>query len=199
MSISLKNRFLIGASIALVAFAIFAFNTPYVKAAISNFTPTTCYSASATSSPTYMTPGVATSTTGTGGCFLGLEGARTASLVIQYNASSSATSKFNTIVEESMDGKDWYAVALDQIATTSVTVSPSTKGLFEYTFASSTAGAAASGSAGNHLGVNGTNNRNQLVIDVPTRMKYLRAFTSLQTGGTNGAAWMQIIPRVDTN
>ena len=165
------------------------------NAAISVFSPTTCYTASATSSPAYMTTGAATSTVS---CFLGAEGARTATIAVEVNASSTL-SVFDHYIEESMNGIDWFPVSAPQSASSSPVFSPALKSTFTYTFASSTIGATALGASSNQLGVNGTNNRNHYSFDVPVRMKYVRVISALAPSSASGAVWAQIISRQDTN
>ena len=166
--------------------------TGIARAAIAAFSPSTCYTAAATTTLKYMTPGTATSTVT---CELGAEGARTALITVQVNASSTL-SVFKTYVEESMDGVDWYPT---NVASTTVYSSANSMNFisspyFSYTFAStSTIG----GSAVLLTGVVGLQNRGQYSFDVPIRMKFIRAYTGLT--GTNAGLWLQIVPKVDIN
>src|SRR3990167_1251002 len=191
---TLQKSLLYGSTLALVLAIMYLFgvHTMIASASISVFSPSNCYTAAATSTLTYMTPGTATTTKS---CALGLEGAHTAVVEVQVNASSTS-SVFNTYIEESMDNLDWYPV---QEATSSIPFVLTTRPYATFTFASSTIGGTASGVSSNRLGVSGTDNRNHYTLNVPVRMKYVRVFTALGLGGTNGGVWMQIIPRQDIN
>lgn len=180
----------------LIAFAIAGFayfmglNTLLAKAAALVFSPADCYTANATTTLAYMTPGTATTTVT---CPMGSDGADSASLAIQVNASSTATS-FNVYVEESMDGQDWYPIPS---ASTTDAFSLQIRPYSTFTFASSTIGGTTgmNGASTTFQGYTSTNNRNHYLIDVPVRMKRVRAFTTMPIGSTNGAVWMQIIPK----
>jgi hypothetical protein len=168
--------------------AFFAFHIPEkAKASLSTFVRSDCYTAAATSSPAYQTPGNATSTVT---CKLGVDGADKASVIVEVNASSTA-SIWNIYAEESMDGQDWFPIASNQSASTSPIVDVTTRSYASFTFASSTIGGALGGT--NSVGINGTNNRNHYVFDVPIRMKQVRVYSALS--GANGAIWVQIIPK----
>ena len=174
--------------IVITALLIVGYSTNVVKAAISAFSPSNCYTAAATTSPAYMSGGVATSTVT---CNMSPNGALTAVIAIEVNASSTS-SIFNTYVEESMDGLDWFPT---RVASSTRLVSTDANTYYSYTFASSTL----KGVVTPVLGVAGLNNRNHYSFDVPVRMKYVRAYTVIPIGSNPGAVWMQIIPRQDIN
>jgi hypothetical protein len=187
--------------VLLTAFALLAsmlgFTIP-VHAAV-NFTPNSCYTAAATSSLAYMTPGTGTSTVS---CNIGADGARSAVLAIQVNASSTATT-FAFAVEESMNNIDWYPLTLNQVASSTSPFSITLRGTATLTFASSTIGQTALDASGNQLGALGTNNRNHYILELPTHMRYVRTIASVSTttgaAPLNGAVWMHILPRQEIN
>lgn len=168
-------------------------HTLIAGAAMLVFSPTNCYTAAATSTLSYMTPGTATTTVT---CPMGNDGASTASLAIQVNASSTS-SLFNVYVEESMDGQDWYPIGAPDTASTTP-YNLSLRAYSTFTFASSTIGGTPSllGASTTYQGYEAENNRNHYLIDVPVRMKRVRAYTAIPAGSTNGAVWMQIIPKI---
>lgn len=174
-------------TIAVLAIAYLAgFHTMIAKAAVLVFSPTNCYTAAATSTLQYMTPGTATTTVS---CDMGYDGASAAVLAIQVNASSTAAI-FNIYVEESMDGQDWYPVG--QGASTTNPYGLGTRAYSTFSFASSTIGGAVA--PANGVGVSGTQNRNHYELDVPVRMKRVRAYAGIT--GANAGMWMQILPKV---
>jgi len=177
-----------GLALILIVSYLFGVHTMIAKAAQIAFTPATCYTAAATSTLSYMTPGTAT-TTAT--CPMGQDGADSAVLAIQVNASSTAA-VFDVYVEESMDGIDWYPIQQEQVASTSNPFSLQIRQYAQFTFASSTVGGALANTNG--VGVNGTQNRNHYELDVPVRMKRVRAYTGIT--GANAGVWMQILPKV---
>ena len=195
----------IGGVIMAVVLGVY-FSGLYTKLAGAvgqSFSPADCYTAAATSTLTYMTIGTATTTVT---CGLGLNGASSATLLVMVNASSTNTT-LNIYAEESLDGQDWFPISQDQTASTSAPFTMAVRQYSTLVFASSTI----SGSAGvvaNGIGLSGTNNRNHYQIDVPVKMKRVRAYTVVPvpstygtglTGTTtyNGAVWMQIVPRSD--
>lgn len=183
--------------LVLFASAYFAgVHTLLAKAAGLVFAPANCYTAAATSTLAYMTWGAATTTVS---CGMGNDGADTAVLAIIVNATSTNTI-YNFNVEESMDGHDWYPIAINQTASTSPVLTLTDRRTASLRFASSTIGGGGSPVVSG-VGVNGTNNRNHYTMDVPVRMKRVRAYASISSAATttvngNGAIWMQIIPKV---
>ena len=162
-------------------------NTLLAKATTFAF-KTDCITASATSTLTYMTIGTATTTVT---CSMGGDGAQSAVLAIEVNASSTA-SLFNVYTEESMNGIDYYPINNNQTASTSNPFNIAQRGYSTFAFASSTIGGVLAGS--NSIGVNGTNNRNHYTLNVPVNMKYVRAY--IYVTGANAGVWMQIIPKI---
>ena len=192
------NKYLIGGIIGVlililasaVAFFI-STDTRVGNASLSVFAPTDCYTAAATSTLTYMTAGTATSTVT---CWTGNDAASEAVLAIVVNASTTS-SIFNIFVEESMDNQDWFPISLNQSASTTSQFDLTVRSIARFTFASSTIGAVAKGTGSNYLGVTGTNNRNHYTVDIPVRMKWVRAHAGIEVGADNGAVWMKVIPK----
>lgn len=180
--------------IALVG-SIYWQNSLKAKGA-TTFTTGSCYTAAATSTLTYMTPGTATTTLA---CGLSVSGADTAVVMVEVNASSTLTA-YNFSFEESLDGQDWFPVAVNQSASTTnpFNVTPA---IARYQFASSTLGLNAAGASANtqRLGVSGTDNRNHLIFNVPVRMQRIRVSAGIigdvALANLNGAVWMQILPK----
>lgn len=195
-----KNAIIIAVvTLALVGAAIVIFGQAVANAAIANFSPNNCYTAAATSTLGYMTPGTGT-TTAT--CNLGFEGARSAAVAVEVNASSSITT-YQFYTEESMNNQDWFPVTPNVVASTTNPTFLTAKGYVQLQFSSSTIGATGLGSSLNGTGVDGTNNRNHYLFEVPVHMRYVRVNAALASSTIpsiqNGAVWMQIIPRQDIN
>ena len=194
-------------AVVLVILGLLYFSGAYTqmaKAAIAAFSPFNCYTGSATTSVAYMTPGKATSTVR---CNMSPDGARSAVIAVQVTASSTYT-QYKFGIEESMDGIDYYTIRQGIIASTSPSLAVGAEGIVTYTFASSTTlggigGLTGSASTTNHTGIN----RNTFTLDIPVRMKFVRVWTALASttdsasafNNQNGAVWLQIIPRQDTN
>ncbi len=194
LALSISGVILLAISLAFMPFLI-----GKVKAAITTFTPSTCYNFAATSSLSYLSKGAGTTTVT---CNLGAEGASVAVAKVTVNASSTVT-RYNFNIEESMDGIDWFVVTPSITASTSPVLFFDALGQLTYLFASSTVGQVALGGAGT-AGVDGTNNRQQFLFDIPVRMKQVRVITTLASstagaGSGNGAVNLQIVPRQQQN
>lgn len=196
-----QSKFVLPAFIAAIiatAFLFYSYSTHMnvAKAAIATFFPSTCFNTtSATSNLAFLTPGTGTTTVT---CALGPEGAKSATLLLQVNASNtSAVTKL--FAEESMDNQDFYPIAPQQEASTSLGFQADQRYFAQVTFASSTVGQGAAGVAANvnRIGASGTDNRNSYVINIPVRMRYVRVYAG--NTGANEGLWMQILPREDTN
>ena len=189
-------------SLVLIAIAVTGYllglHTLITRAAINSF-QTSCVTASATSTLAYMLAGNATTTLA---CNMGVEGARSAKVVFQVNASST-NAVYNFFVEESMDGIDWYPIPMNQVASTTVPFSLNVNGSLSYKFASTTIGGLAAGASENALGVTGTDNRDHGSFEIPVDMKRVRVYVTMPfpTGAatSSGAIWMQVIPKIDIN
>jgi hypothetical protein len=146
----------------------------------------------ATSSPSYMTPGRATTTTPVYDAYSQTANggftskADYAGLLVQFSASSTA-SILGITAEYSQDGIDWYqdfVVDPNQIATsTGPTFSLVNPFAFSWKFASSTLGG---------ISPSSTSNRATAALLVPTPFRYTRLVFSM-TGG-NGAVWASLLP-----
>lgn len=167
--------------------------------------PATAQTASATSSPVFMTPGTATSTLYLDAfAAAGAQQYDTVSLLTYFSASSTS-STLNMTVEYS-DGVagvdctstptlcDWYqdATLVMTNASTSQPYPIGTVALNTYAwkYASSTQGGA--------VGV-GTSNTALRAITIPVVTRYVRVFYSLTVGGTNGAVWGKLVPFKQSN
>lgn len=164
---------------------------------------TTAQSASATTSPSFMTPGTATTTVvydsfqinGTNQSQGGSSAFATdeAVLLVQMTASSTFT-QMNISFEYSNDRVDWYQDNLlampAQEATTTPTRSIASANSVVWRYASSTPGQGV---------VSATNNLDMKALTVPTPTRYVRAiFTLATTSGAfidNGAVWAQFVPK----
>lgn len=186
MSITLNKTLAVVAGIAMVASALFFF---VPKAHANPLRPVTAAStADATTTVSYMTPGLATTTTAVFDSFASGANAYPdrAALLTQFTASSTA-SILGIRLEYSQDNIDWYADNLNELATTSWSNPIATPSSFTWTFASTTPGAGA---------VTNTNRSNKVIfIEVPTR--YIRAVYTI-TGG-NGGVWGSILPQRQSN
>lgn len=139
--------------------------------------------APATTSPTYMTPGTATTTLTDNTCQDSVVPYDSKSLLVQLTASSTGTT-LNFGVEYSQDGIDWYADNTPSLATTSPTYSAQRANSYSWTFASTTPGGGA---------VPASNNIALKIFNVDVHARYTRVFFSLPPGSTNGAVWARWI------
>ncbi len=171
-----------------LAFAATVFANPL-------YVGTKARSATATTSPTYMTPGTATSTvvydsyeqtgtnqTNTGNYTL----PNTVVVAVQGNASSTL-SIITVACEFSDDAIDWYQNEIYP-ATTTGSLPIATPVSFSFAYASSTVGGAA-------LLANTTGFAKAFYCPVP--MRYVRAVVSLT--GLNARVWTTIIPAKQRN
>ena len=123
-------------------------------------------------------------------------------LKIQVNASSTAT-KF-TIALEYADGTEsgtdcstlpascaWYADNFSQATSSSPVINITPSNTYVWTFASSTIGGVSNVTG--LAGYNGTNNRDQKIINAPTPLRYVRA--NIIVSGANGGVWTSFIPK----
>ena len=159
----------------------------------STFGNPSCVTNAATSSPAYQTAGTASSTVT---CTLGADGATSATLSMIVNATSTSSS-WLVYVEESQNDTDWFPIELPQLASTTSPFDLTQRNFFSFTFASSTIGQGGIGTGDNYLGVNGENNRNNYIVDVPVRMRMVRAISTIPVGSSAGAMWMQILPKTN--
>jgi hypothetical protein len=146
----------------------------------------------ATSTPSFMTPGTATTTTQVYDSYAsttrgGLTTkADSAFVTVIFTASSTAT-VLGWMVEYSQDNIDWYrnyVIDPNQMGTTTPAITiGATPVASSWKFASSSVGGAA---------VLGTNNVATAAFLIPTPARYTRIVFYL-TGG-NGAVWAQITP-----
>lgn len=153
----------------------------------------------ATTSPSYMRWGFAT-TTAT--CNManagdGTEVFDTAVVAINFSASSTRSNLVGGI-EQSMDGIEWYPISAPQAATTTETFSLNPTGQFTWFYASSTNGG---------TGVAATTGTSSRALKVPVDMKHVRVWFalasttgnggSLASGINSGAVWASIIGKTE--
>lgn len=203
MSLNIKQTSALLAAFVLLASA-FLFAVPVHANPIRLAPPSS--TATATTSPTFMTPGTATTTVYLDS-FAGNTSSQqydAVSLLTQLFASSTATT-LNMTVEYS-DGVtgvdctatptacDWYQDATITITNASTSQPyPITSNLlntYSWAFASTTQGGAA--------GV-GTSNRALKAIKIPVTTRYVRVFYTLPAGSTNGAVWGKLVPFKQSN
>ena len=155
----------------------------------SYFTTGVSTNNAASTTPAYMTPGTATSTTPVYDAYAGSQTAKfaanSAGLLQRFCASSTAT-VLNTSVEYSADGIDWYRnFVLDpsQDSTTTQTNILALPFSDSQKFASSSIDGAA-------VAANNSCITNALTI--PTPFRYIRVVDSIT--GANGSVWNQLVP-----
>lgn len=147
----------------------------------------TCATATATSTVSYMRPGHATTTLTCDTYALGGSGKALGGASLRtYLSASTTNTQLNQTVEESMDGIDWFAVVSNEQATTSPTISLAVTETYNWKYASSSFGGAAVGAS---------DNTGARVIDLPVRMRYVRVYSALT--GANGAVWMDIVGKLE--
>lgn len=173
--------------IFLTAFALY-----YTARANPSFFLHSNTTATATTTLSYMTGGTATSTevfdTGAGAA----GSADTATLLVQFVGSSTA-STLNIDIEYAdaagvdcvvtPSGCDWYRNNISNQATTTFVQSLNSRQSYTLPFASSTQG----------NGVVLNTNREPVILTVPTPTRYVRAIFSLAAAGTNGAVWKNFV------
>ncbi len=203
MALNIKQISAIIAGFALLA-SMFLFAIP-THANPIRLAPTS-QTASATTSPTFMTPGTATTTVYLDS-FAGNTSSQqydAVSLLTQFYGSSTAA-VLNMTVEYS-DGVagvdctatpgvcDWYQDATIEMTNASTSqpypITANALNTYSWTFASTTQGGAA--------GV-GTSNRALKAINIPVTSRYVRVFYTLGIGGTNGAVWGKLVPFKQSN
>lgn len=151
--------------------------------------------ASATTSPVFMTAGLSTTTEVFDAGKSLTTAADSAALLIQFTGSSTASSIVVSL-EYTQGGNgldckalptscDWYA---DRVLVTATTTAPTmnlnTPSTYLLTFASSTVG-----------GVAGIATRTTRIFSVATPVRYVRAVVSMPAGSLNGAVWQQFISK----
>lgn len=176
-------------AVAIASLAILLGGASFAFANPSYFATGASTNNAASTTPAYMTPGLATSTTPTynayGSSATQKFAANTAGLVQQFCASSTAT-VLNTSIEYSVDGIDWYrnfVFAPSQTGTTTIARVLTTPFSLSQQFASSSL---------KGLAVAGNNSCTYTATTIPTPFQYIRVVSSL-TGG-NGSVWNQLVP-----
>lgn len=179
----------ISALMFLTAFGVF-----YTARANPSFFYRSTSASVATTTLTYITPGLATTTeiydtgAGTAGSI------DTAILAVQFTGSSSPLSILNIALEYSQGGDgldckttpdscDWYADRFSAGATSTQTISLNTPTTYTITFASSSS----------QGGLGTASKRNLRILEVKTPARYVRAVFSVPPGSLNGAVWKEFI------
>lgn len=161
-------------ALGLLAGATVAFANP------SYFATGVSTNNAASTTPTYMTPGTATSTTPVYNAYIGKVSsqyaANSAGLLQRLCASSTATT-FKTAVEYSADGIDWYANFVGSTSTIT------TSSVLTQTFASTSLDGAP---------IAANNQCTTVALTIPTPFQYVRVYTTIT--GANGSVWQQLVP-----
>ncbi len=197
MTIKNNQKILSVITAAAVLYAMFGFVT-FIHANPSSYA-NTAQTSSATTSPAYLVPGVATSTL----VFDSYANARNtaadrAAMGVQFIGSSTA-STYNIAFEYSNGAPgldcvttptscDWYKDDL-LAAVTATTTQPYSINLpisFAFAMASSSQG-----------GAGASDNRALRMVTVPTPARYIRAIFTIT--GANGSVWAQIVPVKQNN
>lgn len=171
--------------ITIIALLAIIVGTAHTAEANPIFFPTTCQTATATTSVTYMSAGLATTTLSCDSYSSGNpRGALRMSLLTQFAATSSSILKIN--IEYSQDNIDWYQDGGNinfNFATTTKPFDIGQVNSYTYNYSSTTPGLGAA--------LNATSTR-IVLINTPTR--YVRAVYTIPSGSTAGAVWAQLVP-----
>ena len=138
--------------------------------------------ATATTTVSYMTPGVGTTSLvyDTYDPSIGTNrAADDLALLIQFTASSTS-SILNINLEYSNDGVDYYQNRMGDKATTTARAALSPIDSFEWKFSSSTPGLG---------GVPSNNNRDNRIVSVHSPTRFVRVIFSTPIGAANGGVW----------
>ena len=195
---TIKKTLLMGMGLVLLAgfiSGLFYIVAPdKVLGAIANFQPTDCYTAAATSTPTHIASG-ATSTAVS--CFLGTDGARSATMELIYAASTTAA-QLITVVEHSMNNQDWYEDStLYTGATTTPRIGVTAAARYAVQFASSTDGTVEGAGYVCFTGQVARGDCDRKIITIPTVARYVRVY--FVTVGGAADIWARVLPRQDVN
>ncbi len=180
-------------SVALIGVALFGLAMAgSVHANPSYYTGVVTTNYAATTSPAFLTPGTATTTTPIYNAYASTTNgglttkADSAGLLVRF-CGSSTNAVLNNSVEYSQDGIDWYRnFVLDPRQTGTTT--PQTIGTpfsQNWKFASSTLGGAA-----------GADLCSTAATVIPTPFQYTRVVSSIT--GANGSVWVELVPIKET-
>ena len=140
----------------------------------------------ATTSVTYLTPGVSTSTpTFDTQCDGGLS-VDSASLLVYFNASSTGSTLVINF-EYSDNGTDWFSNSLNDVST-STPNNLNLNNALTWNFSSSTVG------KGGQANADGRNYDSK-IVNVKTPTRYVRAIIGMPGGSLNGAVWTEFVAK----
>lgn len=147
----------------------------------------------ATTSVTYMSPGVATTTKYLDAGVAGVGTAVDSAVLLEQMTGSSTAALLNTTFEYAVysgtdcvanpTACDWFALELSDQATTTPEQNITTNQTYKLNFASSTQGGALGAGDGRVL----------KAISVRTPTRYVRAILTLPIGSTNAAVWAEFV------
>ena len=180
--------------ILLGVFAI-AFSLIYTARANPSFFIRT-QSSTATTSPSYMTAGTAT-TTVTFDAGVNAAGNTDSAVLLWQMIASTTNSIQNVTFEYSQDGSDWYYDRYSSLSTTSPTSNLNNLVAYQWQFASTSPAMGIATSSSNF------GNRITRIINVPTPTRYVRAnFTVPVTSlglASSSAVWAEFVAKRQAN
>jgi hypothetical protein len=135
-----------------------------------------------TSTLAYMTPGTGTTTLTYNNTINGLD---SASILIQYTATTTGSPVLKMRVEHSQDGVDWYSEA--GILTSNASTTNLTGSFADYQFNIATSTSV--------IGPSGSVTRINQLVRINTPLKYNRAVFYVPAGGGNGGLWAQLVAK----
>ena len=146
----------------------------------------------ATTTPSYMTAGAATTTltfdswarSGTNQTDQGNTLAIDSAVLLLQQTSTSTPSTLRWTYEFSQDGIDWYADSIDLTTNATTTITVRTFKEYSWVFASSTPG-----------GVKNPLNRALKMVDVPTPLRFTRAIIYLAPASAAADVYAEIQPK----
>lgn len=182
------------AVVGVIALSVLVWKPEIVKGAVAVFSPATCYTAAATSTPTHIASGATSSPIS---CGLGLEGSRSATLQVIYAASTTAA-QLLIFTEYSMDGITWFEdELLSQGATTTSRIGVNTANRYSWQFASSTDGQPEGPGYFCFTGQISRGDCDQKIMNIPTPTQYVRYY--FVTVGGAADVWADLRPRTEVN
>lgn len=176
----MKNIFYLLTVVVLVGGVLFTYNN---VTANPEYFATMVETSSATTSPTFMTPGTATTTLTYDTFANGTTYAPTKAYLLVQLVASTTDTVLNIDFEHSQDGAEWWQDHLVTPATTTGQTVVGTPNSTSWTFASSSE---------NGQPVGATSDRVTKMFTMPVPLRHARAVFTV-TGG-NATVWAQIVP-----